>query len=305
MLNDQIALLLIHFNRPDLLEKQLTQLFEISSNWDLDIYVALDGPRSDNVGDHMAREQILVHIDRFRQLGMNIILKAQIKNLGCKNGVECALDWFFDEADWGVVFEDDISFNENTLKYFNNTFKNEVQHLVSGFTPVAADDLWLSQHGTVWGWGGNSIHWKKYRKIKNMNSSICRSLKTSISMKEFLVLLQWVFLSKSNAIDTWDFQWNLYRRQIGLMTIMPPVNLVCNLGFGSGAHHHGEDIPKWLPTEVSDEEFSMRGIQEASFSRQLEGRYFGVKYEDEQYSQLIKGTILAGFSAIKSFLRGV
>ena len=303
MPNEQIAILLIHFNRPDLLEKQLKQLFENSCTWDLDIYIALDGPRSDNADDHMARKQIVAHIEKFRQLGLSIFFKAQRKNLGCKKGVECALDWFFNEVEWGVVFEDDISFNESTLKYFNIAFKNKVRHLVSGFTPVAADDFWLSQHGTVWGWGGCSIHWKKYRKMAHIKVSTFRSLKTSISLKEFLVLSQWVLLIKSNKIDTWDFKWNLYRRQIGLMTIMPPVNLTCNLGFGSGAHHHGEDVPKWLPIEISNVRFSMRGIQNAHYSSKLERRYFGVKYDEEKYSQLFKGMVLAGFSAVKNFLK--
>ena len=97
-------LLIIGFNRPDHMRVLIERLREIEPR---NIYVAIDGPRSDRPDE---REMV----ERCRNLVDEIDWEAEVEtlfqedNLGCGLGVSTAIAWFFDHEERGIILEDDI-----------------------------------------------------------------------------------------------------------------------------------------------------------------------------------------------------
>ena len=163
------------------------------------------------------------------------------------------MDWFFKIVDKGIVFEDDIQITHESLNFFNYWLAKTDEYVISAFSIPETSKPWLSKHGSVWGWACNGKIWKSYRENLDKKFKF-KALRSFESFKEFFVLLTWFFQSNLKRIDTWDFDWNLYRRANNIYTVMPPKSLVTNIGFSSKGTHTKTDIPYWMPSimNISD-----------------------------------------------------
>ena len=81
------------------------------------LYIAADGPRKDKIGESKkvadVRDYILSSIDW--ECSTKTLFRE--KNLGCKNAISCAIEWFFDNEEEGIILEDDVV-PSNTFFYF-------------------------------------------------------------------------------------------------------------------------------------------------------------------------------------------
>ena len=96
-------ILFIVFNRPS----QTKHVFEaIRSRKPTKLYIAADGPRpkisEDKEKCSMVRD-ILSQVDWACQ----VETRFQDENLGCKEAVSGAIDWFFEHEEEGIILEDD------------------------------------------------------------------------------------------------------------------------------------------------------------------------------------------------------
>ena len=96
---NEIPILFLVFNRPELTLKVFNKIKEIKPK---KLYVACDGPRNIN-----NEKQIVSKVREITNLDMDCNLKKLFRNqnLGCKNAVSGALDWFFENEDF--FLEDD------------------------------------------------------------------------------------------------------------------------------------------------------------------------------------------------------
>jgi len=105
--NFEIPILFLVFNRPELTLKVFNKIKEIKPK---KLYVACDGPRN------LKNEKKIVN--QVREITNNIDWDCSLnklfrdQNLGCKNAVSGALDWFFDNEEKGIILEDDCLPNE-------------------------------------------------------------------------------------------------------------------------------------------------------------------------------------------------
>ena len=120
----KIPLLIISFNRPELINKQLNILEELAPE---NLYVFSDGPRKNIISD-------IYKIDKCRFLFRNNIhwkcdtfFKFERKNKGCGLGVSDAITWFFNNVNEGIILEDDcflsksfFPFAEEMLEKYRN-----------------------------------------------------------------------------------------------------------------------------------------------------------------------------------------
>lgn len=278
MASRKLNILLIHFNRPVFLKKQL-EMLEECKKYDFNIYLSLDGPRIQNKKDSEARKKILKILEEKKHL--NIVLKLSESNLGCRYGVEAAIDWFYKNEEKGAVFEDDITITNECLDFFYYWLNKTDSYVISAFSILNTNKPWLSQHGSVWGWACNGKIWKKYRK----NSQLLMRIKGVFnfqSLKEFYVLLTWYFQANLKKVDTWDFNWNLYRRGRLILTVMPPNTLVSNIGFGSVGTHTKDKYPEWM-LKKQDNVQKVLINDDIRFSSKLEKEYFYRKYSKISY----------------------
>ena len=118
------AVLVIGFNRPDL----LSQTFEAVSRYQPQkLYFACDGPRLSLPEDE---ELVAKARKSFEAFPWQCEVKRQFqpKNLGLRNHVIGALDWFFESEPEGIVLEDDcVPTNDffRLMEHILNTYRDE------------------------------------------------------------------------------------------------------------------------------------------------------------------------------------
>lgn len=237
--------LFLVFNRP----ASTKQVFEtIRRARPKQLFIAADGPRTNRVGEAEKCNQV-------RQIVMNVDWNCNVKtlfrekNLGCKIGVSSAIDWFFENVTEGIILEDDCLptqsffwFCQELLERYRDD-KRVMQ--ICGFNPLIVfknevSSYVFSKFGPIWGWASWARAWKTY----DVNMSTWPEVKGNRLYEMFtdskqeeswrVELFDDVYASK---IDTWDFQWSYAKLINSGSSIIPNVNLIKNVGFGSDATH--------------------------------------------------------------------
>ena len=128
-----LPILLLIFNRPDNAQRLLDQLRKIQPT---QLYIGADGARI-----HKEGETVLVQKARaiFEQIDWDCTIHTLYRtdNLGCRAAVAGAIDWFFEQVEYGVILEDDclphldfFAFCQQMLHTYQD--KKEVVH-IGGF----------------------------------------------------------------------------------------------------------------------------------------------------------------------------
>ena len=113
--NFEIPILFLVFNRPELTLKVFNKIKEIKPK---KLYVACDGPRNIN-----NEKQV---VSKVREITNHVTWDCNLKklfrnqNLGCKNAVSGALDWFLKNEDKGIILEDDCLPNQDFFLFVKN-----------------------------------------------------------------------------------------------------------------------------------------------------------------------------------------
>lgn len=233
--------LLIIYNRPKVTKKQLYSLSKINLK---NFYVFCDGPSNVNEEKLVLETRELINNLTWKT---NLKTNFQEKNLGCKNGVETALDWFFDNVEFGIILEDDCIPNKDFFKFTSDLltrYKDDNRiSIITGFNAGISlknysYSYYFSMYGGVWGWASWSNRWKEYRnqdikKLFNNKELISSLIKKGISK----TYLKYVGLTMSGKLDTWDYLWSFYNMSQNRLSIIPQKNLIRNIGFGHNATH--------------------------------------------------------------------
>ena len=99
----KVPILLILFNRPKYISKTIQYLNIIKPEA---LYVHIDGPRNQEDQDKINKVEVMLkelHND------INVTVKKSNSNLGCGLGPVSAINWFFENEDYGIIFEDDVT----------------------------------------------------------------------------------------------------------------------------------------------------------------------------------------------------
>jgi len=237
--------LFIIFNRPD-----TTRLIfdEIKKARPAKLYIAADGPREDREGENVLcslSRSIIEQIDWDCQVSSLY----QIKNLGCKNAVASAIDWFFEKEDEGIILEDDclpanefFRFCDTLLTKYR--YDSRIRHiggcnLQSGIKRGDAS-YYFSNMTHVWGWASWKRAWIAYdRELSNYNINDVPTQLGKI-FSEPLIIETWtnIFMQvKNKEVDTWDYQLTFTNFFNNGLSAMPNVNLITNIGFRQDATH--------------------------------------------------------------------
>jgi len=169
------------------------------------------------------------------------------KNLGIKNGVVSAIDWFFQNEDEGIIIEYDcfpsldfFNYCEKLLNYYRN---NEEIFSISGNNIIdngiySDYDFYFSSITPIWGWATWKRSWNLYKKKiykKDIDLIIKKIRKTyAYPYRKFLEHNYTAIFNKTN-LTTWSF--NLMFNQIlnSKKCIIPKKNLIKNIGSGEDA----------------------------------------------------------------------
>jgi hypothetical protein len=239
-------ILLIVFNRPDTTEK----VFDlIRAARPTKLYVAADGARANREGEQERCE-------RARQIATQVDWPCDVRtlfrerNLGCKQAVSQALDWFFDQEEEGIILEDDCVPHPSFFRFCDEMLEHYRDEprvaLISGDNfqfgrTYGETSYYFSRYVHIWGWASWRRMWKLYDRDARVWPEFSRQgrLETVLggNAREVRYWTGKFEGVRSGQIDTWDYQLNLAMWANDMLAAIPQRNLVTNIGFGPGATH--------------------------------------------------------------------
>ena len=238
------AVVLILFNRPDLIEQVLDPVRKYAPHR---LYLIADGPRADRAGERAlcdkSRATAICAVD----WPCEIIQIFSETNLGCRNRIISGLDEVFRREVDAIILEDDTVANEDFLPYCERMLNaHSDDSRIFSVTGTKLFSRWgqqrsafLSNFTHIWGWATWRRSWLKYDRDLNCLGSTQFKIKmnailTENHMRHWESVLNRV---KIGEINTWDYQLQASAWIAGAYCITPPKNLVANRGFRSDATH--------------------------------------------------------------------
>jgi len=241
---ERIPALIIGYSRVNGVERIVRELIaqEISS-----IYIAIDGQKQENKDTYSAFQNLRVRLSQeFPETKITWWLRD--KNLGCAVSVITAIDWIFQSENRAVILEDDLSVGSSFHQYSREAFRylkeNENVLLFTGtrlhtLTEARIAPGTLSPYPVIWGWGTTDEKWKLLRSI--YYSDICK-LKCSSDMRVNSFWKVGLARSLNQRIDAWDVPLAYYLLKEKKLCLLPPINMISNLGFDEFATHTNEKV---------------------------------------------------------------
>lgn len=227
------------YNRLDLIKKSLEILRHIHC---INLYIAIDGPKNDQ--DKIIVDEVIIFIKK-QKFKSNVKFLIRNKNLGCKIAISSAIDWFFENEEFGIILEEDLLPSQNFFQFCDyalEKYKNEEKIMMISGTNylgenISSNKYVFSEHFLIWGWATWKRAWKYYdvEMKKWHDKSVKQDLKDRYNKKEFDFLQKRFDSFFGSYSDTWDIQWYfncIYNRGL---TVIPESNLVSNIGV-EGTH---------------------------------------------------------------------
>jgi hypothetical protein len=232
--------LLIGFNRPDLIKKAFANIRSVKPG---KLYIAIDGPRDSKPEDVTLCKEVIA-------ITKNVDWKCEVrylireKNLGCKLGVSSAISWALKDEDRIIVIEDDIvvapaffAFADELLEKYKNDDRIAMIS-ANQYTPIEIEqDYLFTKYGHIWGWATWRRVWDNFNvELPSLKNDIEKGLLKNIgyTKKEQLYIEKFAYrllnLINHKTINTWDYQFAYHRIRNKLFSIAPRVNLASNIG---------------------------------------------------------------------------
>jgi len=234
------ALLLIGYNRPELLFKRISEIAVMNLDH---IYISIDG------GNDSHSKEMIELIKSARSLlskSKTLSITHHEKNLGMSKHITESITSVLDSHDSVAVVEDDIKLNE----YFFRNICNGLDILrgrkalgtVSAFSPLnfkgekIFKNTWRSTpYFYCWGWGCTKESWENYRMEIN-DSDLAVSLSNSNSWDRLSDHQKNYWISKFNKAKmnsefTWDYQLQYISFKYNYLNLAPKYRFINNEGF--------------------------------------------------------------------------
>ncbi|NQU27789.1 MAG: hypothetical protein HQ528_05835 [Candidatus Marinimicrobia bacterium] len=235
-------ILFLVYNRPNLTK----QVFDTIRTAKPDkLYIAADGPKLSSASDKISTDQVR-EIVQSVDWECNISTLFSDQNQGCKIAVSNAISWFFKNEEMGIIIEDDCLPDHSFFRYCQELllmYKDDQRILHIGGTnplqhPALIHSYYYSKYNRIWGWAT----WRRAWKYYDRHITCWPKMKKERIHYNYFDIKEAKYWEKiwdkvyADKIDTWDYQWFLCRLSHGA-AIIPSINLISNIGFGSAATH--------------------------------------------------------------------
>ncbi|MBJ6751459.1 glycosyltransferase family 2 protein [Geomonas anaerohicana] len=238
-------IVMLIFNRPDTTSLVFDAVRRLRPR---QLFLVADGPRAGREGEaERCREAraIVTEVD----WQCEVYTDFASANLGCMRRVSSGVDWVFGQVDEAIILEDDC-LPHPTFFPFCRELLDRYRHepRVAQIAGVnfqfghnrTGDSYYFSRYNHVWGWAtwkrawlmndNEMVHWPACRESGMLNGFLA-------DRKQAAYWSKVLDLVAAGAIDSWACRWTLSCWRHGLLTVIPAVNLVSNIGFGPGATH--------------------------------------------------------------------
>lgn len=243
MFNTPIVFII--FNRPDTTERVFAEIAEVRPRW---LLVIADGPRADHYNDVekcAAARAIIDGVD----WDCEVLKNYSGVNLGCKRRVSSGIDWVFKTVEEAIILEDDCLPHPTFFRFCDEMLEHYREDtriaMISGdnfqFGKKRTDySYYFSRYSHIWGWATWKRSWENY----DVDMKLWPKKRDGGWLQDIFgdnkTVRYWRKLFESvyrGEIDTWDYQWTFSCWIHNTLTILPNINLVSNIGFGSEGTH--------------------------------------------------------------------
>lgn len=261
-----VPVVMVVFNRPDRAAMALEPMRRAGVRR---LLVVADGPRPDHPTDAANCGRSL---ELFQRLDWDcaVTVEASATNLGCDRRIESGLDWAFGLVDRAIVIEDDIVAHPSFFRWcalmldryehdpdvMTISGRNElVRWGDRGGTESGAADI-VRPHfvrlGSRHGWATWAASWHASGEPLVESDAELAARLDAIDIDPIArrhVVANMSLHIAGNRLIGWDTRRSFSQLLRGELTVVPPVNLIANVGFGPGATHTGnaDDLRGRLP----------------------------------------------------------
>ena len=233
-----VPCLVIGFARKEGVLRTIETLGQAGIN---EIYLAIDGPR--NQTQALLQDEMICAANALAESnGISLNVWKRATNLGVAASVITAIDWFFSKVERGLILEDDLYFDEQFITFASSALSeyennkniwiisgSNFQHELTGNNKVG-----LCTYPLIWGWATWKDRWPE------MRASFSSPWKYGRIDADKAVENFWrTGFERSHAgkIDTWAAPLAAVQHARKKLTVIPPVNLVGNLGADDEESH--------------------------------------------------------------------
>jgi hypothetical protein len=237
--------LFLIFNRPDLTRRVFERIREAQPR---QLFIAADGPRPNVLSDSdlCGRTRQVVELVDW---DCNVQTLFRETNLGCKQGVSSAINWYFEHVESGIILEDDCIPHPTFFRFCDELLDryrdDERIMLISGdnFQQGRQQTLYsyyFSRYNHIWGWAtwrrawqfydGDLTYWPTLRETPWL-LDIHGNEAAATYWRD---IFDRIYAGK---IDSWGYPWAYSCWTQNGLAILPEINLIANIGFDKRATH--------------------------------------------------------------------
>ncbi len=275
---NQVPVLLILFNRSDN-AAQLIDALRLAKP--REIYVNIDGPRAGNEKDSI---EVALCKELVEKIDWECKISHQYheKNIGCKHSVVAAINWFFSNVEEGIILEDDC-IPSSSFFVFCAQMLAKYRHddrvmQISGSNYVTMDGrpldtYYYSALNDIWGWATWKSAWSQYSLDMTSLDEFLNQwlLDVYVGNSEISSWLRvYLVAAKNPSSTTWSSQWTYTMAKQFAFTIVPPKNLVRNIGFVGEGTHSGSSRWRIYSSIMAEEIDNIKSPSFFSPSRRLD-----------------------------------
>jgi len=267
------------------------------------LYLAMDGPRSDDelYLTEAARKSAQAAVE------WNCELKTLFsdENLGSRDFMLKAIDWFYSEVEIGIILEDDIVISSDFIDFVNVVISSPrwingeigiiasicYQHIMpNGFKRKA----FISRIPAIWGWATRRSIWQSFREAQEPDATLKLWFKLfrKITIWQSMLFTLCLRLVRQGKLQAWDYDFATYLLLHNKLTIYPATSLATNIGFSELATHTANKKPKGLGIKTKsfeNWELSQADFKINKFYQQRQS--LNTPFEIEYYSHVTKGLV--------------
>jgi len=240
----KVGVLLLGFNRPELLNKRINEIYECKVE---NLYISIDGGRESHTKN-------MNEVKKYAQKKFSALqffdLNHHKNNLGLVKHATGEIAKVLANHEYIIVIEDDVKISANFISNMINGLSIHKREksigIVSGFSPLHlkyVKNRWrTSRYPYMWGWACSKETWQNYKyDLSKINleqelgySKTWNALNPSQKIKG-LGLFRKVQL---NPLETWDSQLLFLSYCKDFINLAPVFSIVSNEGFNDPRATH-------------------------------------------------------------------
>lgn len=233
-----IPILILFFNRKDTVEQLVEQLSVVQPST---VYLSCDGGRTSQ--EHQQVISIRESVQESITWDCEVKTNFSEVNLGCKQAVHLAIQWFFNNVQEGIVLEDDCIPSVPFFDYVSTMlekYRDDKSIATIGgrneLSEFTGENTTFCSKFFCWGWAS----WAdriididvEFGYQKNIPSRIldgvgCLEARHIKGMHQLMVM---------NHVSSWAYSYDFVFRANEQIHVVPPFNYINNIGLNLGTH---------------------------------------------------------------------